>query len=72
MATVVSQVGKGHDYTDYGERCHGTKAPSPRGCARIPDPCRDTDHVIGEPELPQQPSQTSEHEPNVAQDPVST
>ena len=26
---------------------------------------QDTDHVIGEPELPQQPSQSSVHEPNV-------
>ena len=30
------------------------------------DPCRDTDRVFGEPELPQQSSQASEHEPNVA------
>ena len=30
------------------------------------DPGRDMDRVFGEPELPQQSSQTSEHEPNVA------
>ena len=29
------------------------------------DPSQDTDHVIGEPEMPPQPSQSSEHGPNV-------
>ena len=30
------------------------------------DPGRYTDHVVGEHELPQQPTQSSEHEPSVA------
>ena len=33
---------------------------------RSQDPGRDTDHVSDEPELPHQPSHSSEHEPNVA------
>ena len=45
--------------------CDGTRAPGPGDSARIPGPSQDTDHMIGKPELPQQPSQSSEHVPNV-------
>ena len=80
MATVVSQVGQGHYNVDYGGRIFKHSAEQlPRvtererlaqEAVREPqDPGRLVDHVSDEPELPQQPSQTSGQENNVA--PVS-
>ena len=44
----------------------GTCSLGPGGCARIPGPLsKNTDHVIGEPELPPQSSQSTEHGPQV-------
>ena len=80
MATVVSQVGQGHYYVDYGGRIFKQSAEqlshvtererlAQEAVRESQDPGRNVDHVSDEPELPQQPSQTSGHENNVA--PVS-
>ena len=80
MATVVSQVGQGHCYVDYGGRIFKQSAEQlshvtererlAQEAVREPqDPGRDVDHVSDEPELPEQPPLTSGQENNVA--PVS-
>ena len=77
MATVVSQVGQGHYYVDYGGRifkqsgeqlAHVTERErlAQEAVLESQDPGRNVDHVSDEPELPQQPSQTSGQENNVA------
>ena len=76
MATVVSEVGQGHYNLDFGGRIFKQSAEQlshvtererlAREALRgSQGPCQDTDHVIGELALPQQPSQSSEHGPNV-------
>ena len=68
MATVVSQVGQGHYYVDYGGRIFKQSAEQlshvtererlAQEAVREPQrPGRNVDHVSDEPELPQQPSQ---------------
>ena len=80
MATVVSQVGQGHYYVDYGGRIFKQSAEqlshvtererlAQEAVRESQDPGRNVDHVNDEPELPEQPSQTSGQENNVA--PVS-
>ena len=80
MATVVSQVGQGHFYGDYGGRIFKQSAEqlshvterqrlAQEAVRESQDPSRDMDHVSDELELPQQTSQTSGQENNVA--PVS-
>ena len=81
MATVVSQVGQGHKNVDYGGRnfkqsaeqvSHVTERErlAQEAVRESQDPGRNADHVSDEEtELPQQPSQTSGPENNVA--PVS-
>ena len=77
MATVVSQVGQGHCFIDNGGRIFKQSAEQlshvtelkrlPQEAVReLQDPGRDMDRVIGEPEWPQQPSQSSGHEANIA------
>ena len=72
MATVVFQIGQGHYYIDYGggifkqsaeQLSHVTERErlAQEAVRESQDPGRDTDRVFGEPELPQQPSQSSEH-----------
>ena len=76
MATVVSQVGQGHYYVACVGRMikrspeqwsHVTERErlAQEGVRESQDPGQDTGHVIGEPELLQQPSKFSEHGPNV-------
>ena len=76
MATVVSQVGQGHHSVDYvgrifkqsaGQLSHLTERErmAQEDVRESQDPGQDTSHVIGEPVLPQQPSRSSEHGPNV-------
>ena len=80
MATVVSQVGQGHYYVDYGGRIFEQSAEqlshvtererlAQEAVRESQDPGRDVDHVSDEPELPEQPPPTSGQENNVA--PVS-
>ena len=81
MATVVSQVGQGHYYVDYGGRIFKQSAEqvshvtererlAREAVRESQDPGRNMDHVSDEEtELPQQPSQTSGQENNVS--PVS-
>ena len=80
MATVVSQVGQGHYYVDYGGRIfkqsseplsHATERErlTLEAVRESQDSSRISEHVSDETELPQQPSQTSGQENNVA--PVS-
>ena len=81
MATVVSQIGQSHYYVDFGGRnfkqsakqvSHVTERERlPREAVReSQNPSQNVDHVNDEEtELPQQPSQTSRQETNVA--PVS-
>ena len=70
MATVVFQIGQGHYYIDYGggifkqsaeQLSHVTERDrlTQEAVRESQDPGRDTDRVFGEPELPQQPSQSS-------------
>ena len=77
MATVVSQVGQGHHYVDNGGRSFKQSAAqlsrvtererlAQEAVRESQDPGRDVDHVNDEPELPQQPSQTSRQGNNVA------
>ena len=76
MATVVSQVGQGHYYVDYGGRIfkqaaeqlsHVTERErlAQEAVRESRDSDRDMDHVSDEPELPPQPSQFPEQRPNV-------
>ena len=76
MATVVSQVGQGHYYVDYGGRIfkqaaeqlsHVTERErlAQEAVRESRDSDRDMDHVSDEPELPSQPSQFPEQRPNV-------
>ena len=69
-ATVVSQVGQGHSYVDYGGRISKQSAEqlshvtererlAQEAVRESLDPRRDMDHVSDEPELPQKPLQTS-------------
>ena len=77
MATVVSQVGQGHYYVDYGGRIFKQSAEQLSHVTERERPVRESqdtgenvDHVSDEEtELPQQPSQTSGQENKVA--PVS-
>ena len=80
MSTVVSQVGQGHFFVDFGGRIFKQSAEQlshvtererlAQGAVReSQDPGRDIDHVSDEPELPQQPVETSGQENNAA--PVS-
>ena len=81
MATVVSQVGQGHYYVDFGGRIffkqsaeqlsHVTERErlAREAVRESQDPGQNVNHVSDEPELPQQPSQTSGQENNFA--PVS-
>ena len=78
MATVVSQVGQGHHYVDYGGRIFKQSAQqlshvtererlAREAVRESQDPGQNVDHVSDEEtELPQQPSQTSGQENNVA------
>ena len=79
-ATVVSQVWQGHYYVDYGGRILKQKAEqlshvtererlAQEAGRESQDSGRDMDHVSDDPELPQQPFQTSRRENHVA--PVS-
>ena len=74
--TVVSQVGQGHYYVDYGGRIfkqaaeqlsHVTERErlAQDAVRESRDTDRDMDHVSDEPELPPQPSQFPEQRPNV-------
>ena len=76
MATVVSQVGQGHYYVDYGGRIfkqaaeqlsHVTERErlAQEAVRESRNSDRDMDHVSDEPELPPQPSQFPEQRPNV-------
>ena len=75
MATVVSQVGQGHYYVEYGGRIFKQSAEQLSHVTERERLAREAvrqnvDHVSDEEtELPQQPSQTSGQENNVA--PVS-
>ena len=80
MATVVSPLGQGNYFFDYDGRIFKQSAEqlshvtererlAQESVRDSQDPGRNVDHVSGEPELPQQPSQTSRQENNVA--PVS-
>ena len=81
MATVVSQVGQGHYYVDYGGRIFKQSAEqlshvtererlAQEAVRESQDPGRHVEHASDEETaLPQQPSQTSGQENNVA--PVS-
>ena len=77
MATVVSQVGQGHYNVDYGGRIFKQSAEqlshvtererlAQEAVRESQDPGRNVEHVSDETELPQQPSQTSGQENNVA------
>ena len=70
MATVVSQVGQGHFYVDCGGRIFKQSAEqlsrvtererlAQEAVRESQDPGRNGDHVSDEPEVPQQPFQTS-------------
>ena len=72
MATVVSQVSQSQSHLDYGVRIFKQSAEqlshvtererlAQEAVRESQDPGRDADHVIGEPDLPQQPSQSWEH-----------
>ena len=62
MATVVSQVGQGHNKIDNGGRIFKQSAEPLSNVTeheRLAQEAVRTDHVIGESELPQPPSQSS-------------
>ena len=68
---MVSQVGQGHYYVDYGGRIFKQAAEQlshvteRERLAQEAVPDRDMDHVSDEPELPSQPTQFPEQRPNV-------